>query len=166
MPLPRNVTFDSALLTIATRKNEGLARNPAGVVGCEEYCRARDFVGLVSGEEQAEYIEIELFVEMLGRNRLERQELVGARIVYQNIQLSIRILGFGEETSYVLWLGDVSLDGNRFSAFLSNALNDGVGAGLAGCVVDDDCRAFRGKVFSDGCANTFGGSGDDGDFSC
>src|SRR5260370_18985701 len=38
--------FDGVLLTIATRKNERLARNPAGIVGCEEHRRACDFVGL------------------------------------------------------------------------------------------------------------------------
>jgi hypothetical protein len=43
--------------------------------------------------------------------------------------------------------------------------DDLIGAGFAGCVVNDDGRAGGGELFGDGGADTFGGTGDEGGFT-
>jgi hypothetical protein len=58
------------------------------------------------------------------------------------------------------------LDGNGLSVIPGDAPDDGLSAGLASRVIDNDRRTFGGKVFSDGGANPLGGSSDNGDSSC
>ena len=57
-------------------------------------------------------------------------------------------------------------DGDGLAAGGGDGGDDGVGAGLAGGVVDDDGGAFGGERLGDGGADAFGGAGDDCDFTC
>ena len=94
-------------------------------------------------------------MEVFRGNRFEGRELVNAGVIHQNVQLSIRSLGLGEEARDVPRFGDVGLDGDGLAAFLSDARDHGIGAGLAGGVIDNDRRAFRSEMLSDRSADSF-----------
>ena len=68
-------------------------------------------------------------------------------------------LGFGG-------LRDVAPNGDGFAAGGGDGGDDGLGAGLAGGVIDDDGCAFGGEGLCDGGADALGGAGDDRDFTC
>ena len=69
-------------------------------------------------KKQAEHVEVELLVEVLRGDGLERRELVNAGVVHQHVELSVGGLGLGEETFDVVRFGDVGLHGDRFAALL------------------------------------------------
>ncbi len=93
-------------------------------------------------------------MEVVGGDRFQRCELVHAGVVYQDIQLLISGLGFREQASDVVGLGDVGLDSDRFAPFFGDMTDDVVGARLAGGVIDDDGGAFGGEMFRDRSADS------------
>src|SRR5262249_40382576 len=72
------------------------------------------------------------------------------------IELSVRRLGLGEETFYVLGLGDVRLNGDRLASVFVNAPDDSVGSGLAAGVVDNDRGSLCRQMLGDRSPDSFG----------
>ena len=101
--------------------------------------------------------------KMLFGDVFERREFVDAGVVDEHVEAAVGFFGFGEEAGDVGLFGDVGLDGDGFAAVGGDFGDDFVGAGFAGGVVDDDGGAFGGERFGDGCADAFGGAGDDRD---
>ena len=104
-------------------------------------------------------------VEVLLGDLLERRHLVDAGVVDQDVEMAVSLDGGVDDGLGVGGLGDVALDGDGLAAGGGDGLDDLVGAGLAGGVVDDDGRAVGGQRLGDGGADALGGAGDDGDFS-
>ena len=121
--------------------------------------------GFLRGEQQSQHVEVEEFVKVLGRDRVERQKLIEARVVDQDVERAKRRDTLCKQTLDVVGPRDVGLDGDGLAPLFSNTLDDGFGAGLATGVVDHDRRSLGREMFGDRCANAFGSSGDDGDFS-
>src|SRR2546430_3648884 len=61
--------------------------------------------------------------------------------------------------------GHSRLCGDRLSTLCRDFADDFVSIHLAGRVVHNDRRAFRGEMFGDGRTDAFGRAGDDGDFA-
>ena len=61
--------------------------------------------------------------------------------------------------------GNVSTDGDCLATGSSYGANDGIRAGFAGGVVDDDGGAFCGERFCDGGSDALGCAGDNCDFT-
>ena len=122
------------------------------------------FRGFLGGENQAEHVEVEVRVKVILGDVFEGRELVNARIVHQDVELAIGLLGLCKEALDVSSLGDVSLNGNGFAAVGDDFSNDLVRAGFAGCVIDHDGGSLGRETLGDAGSNTLGGSSDDGDF--
>ena len=120
---------------------------------------------LLRGEDQAEDVEVELLVEVLGRHLLERGELVDARVVDQDVEPAERLLRLGEQAEDVGGIGHVRLHGDRLAPLGGDLGHDAVRAFLAGGVVDDHGRPRLGQVFRDGGTDALGRAGDDGDLA-
>ena len=127
--------------------------------------RAEMLGGFLRSQDQAEHVEIELLVEVLGRDVFERGKLIDARVVDEDVELVELVLRFGEQPLDVGRVGDVGLNGHRLAAILRDLADDAVGGFLAGGVVDDDGRAFGREMPGDGCADSLRGAGDDGHFA-
>lgn len=104
-----------------------------------------------------------MLLEVLRCHGFDRQKLVDAGIVDENIQATEGALSFGEDAGYFLRFCYIALNGDGFATLLVDPLNYGIGAGLAACVGDDNGCAFFGKMLRNGSANSLGGSGDDRD---
>ena len=104
---------------------------------------------------------------MLFGDGFEWAEFVNARVIDENIRRGGRRLfdGFGDEPGQWRPFRHVALHGDGFAAVRGDGADDLVRAGFAGCVIDDDRRAFGGEGLCDGCADAFGRAGDDGDFT-
>jgi len=98
----------------------------------------------LGGEQEAEDVEVELLVEVLGRDGLDGAELVDAGIVDENAygaKLGDNGLNEGADG---IGIGDVGLDGDGLSAGGLDFSDELFGSGLAAGVVDGDCRAAGG----------------------
>ena len=93
-------------------------------------------------------------------------ELVDARVVDKDVETTEVFDGSVDEAFGFRSLGYVSADGDGLATCLGDCANDGIGTGLARCVVDDDGGAFGGERFSNGGSDSLGSAGDDCDFSC
>ena len=98
-------------------------------------------------------------MEVLGGYGFEGLEIVDAGVVHQNVHLAVGGFGLGEESRDVGGFGDVGLHGDGFAALGCDVLHNGVGAGFAAGVIDDDGSAFGCQMFGDGGADSLGGSG-------
>ena len=78
--------------------------------------RAEVLDGFLRREEQAEHVEIELLVKVLGGHVLERRELVDAGVVDQDVEPAERLLRLGEEPLDVGLLGHVRLHRDGLAA--------------------------------------------------
>ena len=87
---------------------------------------------LLRREQQAQHVQVEHLVEVLGRDLLERGELVDAGVVDEDVELAERLLRLGEEPPDVGLLGDVGLHGDGLAALASDLGDDAVGPFLAG----------------------------------
>ena len=121
--------------------------------------------GLLSHQKKAEHIEVELLVKVLRGDHFQRQELVEARVVDEDVELAERFLCFGKKTLNILGLGNIGLDGDSLPLLLGDALDDGIRSGLAAGVVDDDGCALGRQVLGNRGADSLGSPGDNGDFS-
>jgi hypothetical protein len=102
---------------------------------------------------------------MLFADLFKRRELIDARVVDEDIETSVRFDGGIDNALCVGGLLDIAAHGDRVAAGLRNGGDDCISACLAGGVVDDDRRAFRGERFSNGRADTFRCAGYDGYFA-
>ncbi len=117
------------------------------------------------GQEQAEHVQIELFVKMLRRDIFQRLEIVDAGVVHQDIQFVVCLFRFREQLLHFGGPGKIRLDADGLAAVLLDAGHDALGPFFAGAVVNDDRRTFGGELFGDFGADAFGCPGDDGDFA-
>ena len=117
-------------------------------------------------QDQAEHVEVELLVEVLGGHVFQRSELVDAGVVDQDVE-PCRTPSSPRQTAArcrPAW---------RRSACTATALpplpaisrDDAVGPLLAGGVVDDDRGAFGGQVHGDRGPDPLRCARDDGDFA-
>ncbi len=81
-------------------------------------------------------------VKVLFRDLLERQKIIDAGVVDQNVQPAECSLRLCEDFFHIRRLCDIALHGDRFAALGFNVRNDAIGAVLARGIVDDDRRAF------------------------
>jgi len=104
-------------------------------------------------------------VEMLGRDLLDRGELVDARVVDQDVEAAESLLRLGEEVPNVVLLGDVRPHGDCLASLGGDLGHDAVGPLLAGGVIDDHRGAFGRQVQGDRGPDPLGRAGDDRNFS-
>ena len=110
----------------------------------------RRFLG---GQQKAEDVEVELRVEELFGDLVERREGIDAGVVDQNVELAEGLLGFGEEAGDVGLLRYVALHGDGFAALGGDGGDDLAPRPLAGRIVDDDGRALSCERLCDLRAN-------------
>ena len=103
-------------------------------------------------------------MEVLGRHVFERGELVDARIIDQDVELTECLLRLGEEPMDVGLVGDVCLHGDRPAALGGDFRDDAVGARLARAVVNDHGRTLSRQVLRDRRTDPLGGPRDDCNF--
>ena len=77
---------------------------------------ADELDGFLGGEEEAEDVEVELLVEVLGCDGSDGLEVVDAGVVDEDVDLAVGLFGLGEELLDVFELGDVALDGDGLAA--------------------------------------------------
>jgi len=123
------------------------------------------FQGFLGGEEEAEDVHVELFVEMFLGDLFDGREFVYAGVVHEDVHVAVGFFGFGEEMFDVRFFCDVALDSDGLAALRGDFADDFVRAGFARGVIDDDGRAFGGEMFGDGGTDALGGAGDHGDFA-
>ena len=109
---------------------------------------------------------LNMLVELLFGDGLDRAELVNAGVVDEDVEAAKVFDGCVDDALRFGGLGDVAPHGDSLAAGRGDGGDDGVRAGLAGGVIDDDGCAFRGEGFGDGGADAFGCAGDDCDFAC
>ena len=113
---------------------------------------------------QATYVQIELLMEVLGCDRLQRQELVNAGIVHQDVELPVNALHFAEKARNVRSLRDVTLHRDGLPALIRDAFHHSISAGLAAGIIDHDGCAFRSQMLRNGCSDTFRSACDNRNF--
>ena len=92
---------------------------------------------------KSEHIQIELFVEVLRRDLLERAKLVDARVVDQDVDRAELLDDGVDEGSDGIGIGHVGLDHDGFAAGLLDFVDDFFRAGLAARVIHRNGRALR-----------------------
>ena len=104
-------------------------------------------------------------MEVLGRDLLDRSELVDARVVDQDVEPAERLLRLGEQPPDVGLPGHVRLHGDGLAPLAGDLGDDAVGPLLAGRVVDDDRRPFGRQVLRDRRPDPLGRARDDRDLA-
>ena len=72
--------------------------------------------GLLAGEEQAEHIHVEVFVELFLGHLFQRREFVNAGVIDQDVDLAERLFRGGEETFDFRFVSDVGADSDCLAA--------------------------------------------------
>src|SRR5688572_1619261 len=121
--------------------------------------------GGLRGQQQAEHVDVEVPVEVFFGDVLQRREPVDTRVVDQDVEPAELLDRRVDNGLRIGLLGDVAANGDRLAAGGGDAGDNGLGALLAGGIVDDDGRAFGGEGRGDGGADALGCAGDEGDFS-
>ena len=116
--------------------------------------------GRLRREERAEHVDVEDAVELLLRHRLDRRELVDARVVDEDVELAVALDRGLDDPARVVGLGHVAADGDRLAAVGGDGRHDGLRPGLAGGVVDDHRGTLGGERLGDGGADALGRAGD------
>jgi hypothetical protein len=120
---------------------------------------------LLRRQDQAEDVQVELLVEVVGGHVLQRGKLVHAGVVDQDVDPPERPLGLAEQSADVGLLGHVGLHGDGLAAAAGDLRNHPVGPVLAGRVVDHHGRPLGRQVLGDGSSDSLGCAGDDGDLT-
>ena len=89
------------------------------------------FYCLFGCQEQAGYVQIEVFSDVFVRNRFKRRKFVDAGIVHKHIYVPKLLLDLRKQSLDVLRVGNVPLNRNRLAAFLVDSGDDRIGAILA-----------------------------------
>ena len=124
--------------------------------------RIEIFEGFLGGQQQAEHVQIKMFVEMFPGDLFERGKFIEGRIVHKNVNRAEGFLRLSDQFLDVGLTGDIGLQRDGFAAGHLDFIDDVVGAGLAGGIIHDYRGAFRREILCDGRADAFGGAGDDG----
>src|SRR5213078_5360447 len=108
---------------------------------------------------------IDLPMEMFLGHCGQRLKVVNPGVIDENIDTAEGGYGFGEKAIDIGFLRDVRLHGDGFAACAGDVSDDAIRAFFAGGIIDDDGSTGLTKVCRNGGADTFGGAGDDGDFT-
>jgi hypothetical protein len=112
-------------------------------------------------------LTLNCLVEVLLGDGLDGGELVDAGVVDEDVEAAVVLDGRVDDAlGFRGGLGDVAAHGDGLAAGRGDGGDNGVRAGLAGGVVDDDGCAFRGERLGDGGSDALGCAGDDCDFAC
>ena len=106
-------------------------------------------------QNQTEHIGIELAMKLTLRHLFERFEVVHAGVIDQDVDLAERFLRLSKKPFDLFFLRDIGLDGDGFSAALTDFVNHAICALLRGSVIHDYRRAFGGEMFGDTGADSF-----------
>src|SRR4051812_44253546 len=102
--------------------------------------------GGLRGQEEAKHVDVELSVERLLSNGLDRGEFIHAGVVHQDVEAAV---GFHRGIDEVLRLGSlrhVALDRDRLAALTGDVGYYLVCPRLTGGVIDNNGRTFRGEL--------------------
>jgi len=116
--------------------------------------------GGLGGEEERLDVEVEVLVDVLGRDGFQGKELVHAGVVDEDVDTTEGLGCCGDEFGDVSGIGEVGLHGDCFAAGGLDAFDEGFGGLGAAGVVDDDGGSVCGETLGDGCTDSLGGAGD------
>ena len=85
---------------------------------------------LLRRQEQAQHVEVEHPVEMLGGHFLQRGELVNAGVVDQDVEPPERPLGLGKQSLNIGLVGHIGLHGHGLPAVGGDRGHDAFGGPL------------------------------------
>src|SRR4029077_16587841 len=105
-------------------------------------------------------------VEGIDIDGLDGGELVNTGVVDEDIEAPEVFDGGGDDALGFFRLGDIAGDSDGFASGGGDGGDDLISAGFAGGVVHDYGCTFGGEGLGDGGSDTFGGAGDDCDFTC
>ena len=123
------------------------------------------FVGVLADEELRPEVEPEDEIEPLLRHVLDLVETLHPAVRADDVDLAEVGFGLVEEAGDFGDLGDVGLDGVRGGAGGFDLRDDGLRAGEAFDVVDDDGGAAAAELEGDAGADAAGSAGDERDFA-
>ena len=95
----------------------------------------------------------------------DRLKVKNPGVIDENIDAAEGGYGFGEKAIDIGFLRDVRLHGDGFAALAGDVGDNAIRAFFARGIIDDDGSTGVTKVGRNGGADTFGGAGDDGDFT-
>ncbi|MGY4431481.1 hypothetical protein ACVWWO_003958 [Bradyrhizobium sp. F1.13.1] len=104
-------------------------------------------------------------MEMLGRDGLERRELVNAGVVDEDVDGAERLHGLGDNVFHIFGFGQIALDGDGFATLGDDGGDHAVRSLLAGAVVDGDRRTLGREPGRDFGTDAFGCAGHERNFS-
>jgi hypothetical protein len=111
---------------------------------------------LTRDQQQAKHIEVEMLVEMLRRDGLERGELVDTRVVDEDIDRTERLHRLRDDVLHVLRLGQIAMNRDGFAPLGGDGGDHPVGGLLARAVIDGNRRALGRKPGGDFGTYAFG----------
>ena len=121
--------------------------------------------GLLRRQQQPQHVEIELAVEVLRRNAIERREFVDAGIVDENVDRAERPDRFSHHRSSRAGGGEVAMHCDRLSALRRDGGDDLLRARLARRVIDADRSACGSELDGNLGADALRGTGYQCDFA-
>ncbi len=101
-----------------------------------------------------------MLVEMLFGDVFQRQKIIDARVVHQNVEFAVGFLGFREQPCNVRLFRDIALYRNSLASLCGDSLYHPVSTLFAGRVIHDHRCALRRERLRDSCSDAFGCSGD------
>lgn len=122
-------------------------------------------VGLLGDEELRAGVRVEHLVVALWRDFEEGGKVLSAGVGHDDINLAERLLALLEELDNLGDLANVGFDSDSVAAGGLDLLNDFLGRGLAGAVVDDDLGATLCEFDGNATTDTTTGTGHEGDFA-
>ena len=105
-------------------------------------------------------------MELLFGDGFYRTELVHTRIVDEDIETAVILNGCVDDALRLSGFGNVAFHRDGFATVCGDRCDHGVRACLAGGIVYDDRRAFRGERLGDGGSDALGRARHDCDFTC
>ena len=106
-----------------------------------------------------------MFVDVLGGDGFEREELVDAGVVDEDVEAAEGLGGLRYELGDLGRIGQVGLHGDGLASGGLYSLDEGFGGSSTARVVDHDGGSVGGETLGDGGAYSFGGAGYEGNFS-
>ena len=123
-----------------------------------------DLDRFLGGEQYTLDVDIELALEVLFGDLLDRRELINGGVVDENVEVAEGLFGFGEDVFHVLDFADIAVDGDGLAAGLHDLGDDAIRALLVGGVIDDDRGALDAESLGDAGTDALGSARDHCDF--
>jgi hypothetical protein len=115
--------------------------------------------GFLRDQQQAKHVEIEMLVEVFGRDAIQGCELVEPGIVDEDVDRTERLHGRGHDFFHIAGVGEIAVHGSGFAALGGDRCDHALGRRFAGAVVDGDRRTLGGEANRDLGADTLGCAG-------